>query len=348
MTSGKPKTRIETGLHVVRKVRPGKPARWYVYARRGGPCVHVAEGERPVITQEIMDRASAARSDMRTRQSDNLNRLIELYQRSPEWKRLGDRTKKDYRIELDKLSKKFGGVPYPVWNDAKMRTDVMEWRSALSSKPRTADKAMVMLATVLSWSVTEGRLNRNVAAGIPMLYSANRADVIWTGEDWTAIEPHCSKELWRALRFGSLTGLRLGDLVGVGWEHVGPQSIVYVSAKRQRRVVIPILPELRALLGEAGTGTILKNSRAAAWTESGLGGVFQKAKGKATGFNMELRLHDLRGTYATWLAKKGLTDQEIGRIVAWSEKRVAEIRRRYIDEEHVVASLVARLSGGGV
>ena len=110
--------------------------------------------------------------------------------------------------------------------------------------------------------------------------------------------------------------------------------------------MVPILPELRELLAEIGdsTGTILKNSRGASWTESGLGSVFQKAKGKAQGFDASLRLHDLRGTYATWLATKGLTDQEIGRIIAWKETRVAEIRLRYIDEAHVVASLVERLS----
>ena len=40
----------------------------------------------------------------------------------------------------------------------------------------------------------------------------------------------------------------------------------------------------------------------------------------------------------------GITDQEIGRIIAWKETRVAEIRMRYIDEAHIVASLVERLS----
>lgn len=346
MTSGKRKTKVDAGLHIVRKLRKGKPALWYVYALRGGPRVHSCEGERPTITAEIIDAAVEARRHMRANQSDNLDRIITAYQRSPEWERLGDRTKKDYRVELKKISAKFGKVPFPVWNDQKMRADVMAWRSDLAPKPRTADKAIVMLATLLSWGMTEGLITRNVAAGIPLLYSANRAAIIWTEADWSAIESHCSTELWQALRLASLTGFRLGDLVEVGWEHVGPSAIVFVTSKRSRRVVIPLLDELRALLNEIvrSEGAILKNSRKQAWTESGLGGVFQKAKRKAEGFNRDLRIHDLRGTYATWLARKGLTDQEIARIVAWSEKQVAEIRRRYVDEEHVVASLVQRLN----
>lgn len=351
MTYGNRRTRINPGLHIVRKLRRDQPARWYIYAFRGGPCIHTAEGERPTITDEIMDKAAEARRASREIASNNLMSLIADYQASPEWDRLGARTKKDYRAELGRLNTRFGAAPFAVWNDQRMRSDVMAWRAEMADRPRTADKAVVMLATVLAWGVTEGKLARNVAAGIPMLYKANRAAIIWTEADWSAIEPHCSSQLWRALKLASLTGLRLGDLVDVGWEHIGAQSIVYVTSKRDRRVVIPILPELRTLLDEIGmgerAGAILKNSRGQPWTESGLGGVFQKAKAKAPGFNMDLRIHDLRGTFATWLARQGLTDQEIARIVAWSEKQVAEIRRRYVDEEHVVASLVARLSAAG-
>lgn len=55
-------------------------------------------------------------------------------------------------------------------------------------------------------------------------------------------------------------------------------------------------------------------------------------------------IHDLRGTFVTFLATKRLTDQEIARIVGWTAQRVAEIRARYVDEERVVVSLVERLS----
>ncbi|WP_255504600.1 hypothetical protein [Novosphingobium sp. EMRT-2] len=55
-------------------------------------------------------------------------------------------------------------------------------------------------------------------------------------------------------------------------------------------------------------------------------------------------LHDLRGTYVTFLASKRLTDDEISRIIGWTAKRVSEIRARYVDEARVVISLVERLS----
>lgn len=91
---------------------------------------------------------------------------------------------------------------------------------------------------------------------------------------------------------------------------------------------------------EKAPTTVLVNSRGTGWTESGLGSVFQKHK--PTGFDR--RIHDLRGTFATWLATKGLTNEEIARILGWTAKRVDEIRARYVNEERVVISLLERLS----
>ncbi|WP_227711023.1 site-specific integrase [Novosphingobium ovatum] len=68
--------------------------------------------------------------------------------------------------------------------------------------------------------------------------------------------------------------------------------------------------------------------------------MFQKAK--PDGFDRTM--HDLRGTYATWLAMRGLTDEEIARTIGWTAKRISEIRSRYVDEAGVIVSMLERLS----
>lgn len=88
------------------------------------------------------------------------------------------------------------------------------------------------------------------------------------------------------------------------------------------------------------TGPILRNSRGQGWTESGVESVWQKAKPK--GFDRVI--HDLRGSYVTFLAQQRLTDEEIARIIGWTAQRIAEIPARYVDEERVIISLVERLS----
>lgn len=205
-----------------------------------------------------------------------------------------------------------------------------------------------MMATLLGWAMENGMVSVNVAARIRQLHHVNKADLVWEPRHWQSIAAHWAKEklnlphLKDALDLARMTGLRLGDLVRLDWSDVGEKAIVLTTRKRGGRAVIPILPELRSHLDarEHRTGTVLRNSRKKAWTESGLGSVFQKAKPE--GFDRTI--HDLRGTYVTFLAMKGLTDEEIARIVGWTAKRVSEIRARYVDEARVIVSLVDRLT----
>lgn len=340
------KTRIVTGLNVVRAGRKDGLDRWYVYAWKGGPCIHRCIGARPVIDMAMLARAEEARRTISgAAHRDTLEELITTYRAAPEFNSLRESTKRDYRLWLNRISQEWGTAPLGAFEDRRMRGDILEWRNRWASQPRTADKAVVMLGTLLAHGVECGRLAINVAAGIRHLHSADRSDQIWERRHMRAFA-RAPKHLRNALLLAGLTGLRLGDLVHVEWGNVGKTAIVWTTAKRGKRAVIPLLPETRALLDRIGKtaakkeGPILRNSRGEPWTESGLGTVFQRTKPK--GFDR--RIHDLRGTFATRLIMAGLTDDQAAMIMGWSAKRIAEIRARYVNEERVVIELAARLS----
>lgn len=329
-----------TKLHVVSKPRK-QGVRWYVYAWRGGPCIHMQDDTRPVIGPALLDLAAKARQERAGAPQNSFEAVIAGYRASPEFERLEPSTKRDYRLWLTRASARFGDAPLGAFAVPLMRGKIIDWRDTWSHQPRTADKATVMMATLLGWAVERGMLATNVAAGIRHLHSVNKSEKVWEDRHWSDMAG-CPAHILDALKLASLTGLRLGDLVRVSWEHVGEKAIILTTRKRKGRAVIPVLPELRALLDsrQHREGTILRNTRGVAWTESGLGGVFQKAKPE--GFDRTI--HDLRGTYATWLAVKGMTDEDIARIIGWTAKRVSEIRARYVDEARVIVSLVDRLS----
>jgi integrase len=329
-----------TGLHVVSKPTT-HGVRHYVYAWRGGPCIHKQDGSRPVIGPEILDKAAAARLERAGGPGDTFDALIDLYRASPEFERLEPSTKRDYRLWLNRASARFGKARLGAFSDARMRGDIIAWRDQWASQPRTADKATVTMAILLGYAVERGMLPVNVAGGIRQLHSVNKSDKVWERRHFRAFTG-APAHVRNALLLAAFTGLRLGDLVRLDWASVGPSAIILTTRKRKGRAVIPILPTLRRLLDkrEWRTGPILRNSRGQPWTESGLGSVFQKFKPK--GFDRTI--HDLRGTFVTWLAVKGLTDDEIARTVGWTAKRVSAIRSRYVDETRVVISLVERLS----
>lgn len=330
-----------TNLHVICKRLKAGP-RWYVYAWRSGPCIHQQDGARPTITPEILDKAREARMQSAPDRSKSFEAVIDAYLDSPEFARLAAVTKDDYRRWLTRISERFGSAPTEIMDDFRMRKDILAWRDKWADQPRAADRGVGTLSTVLSWAAERGMIATNIAKEIGTLHRVDRSDMVWEDRHWEAVKD-VPAHIMQVLRLGEMTGLRLGDLVSLNWSHVGPQSIVIRTSKTKTRAAIPLHRELKLFLDALPhrEGSVLRNSKGAAWTASGIKSSW--ANVKPEGFDRHL--HDLRGTCATWLANKGLTDTEIASIIGWSATRVAEIRARYVNAARTVISIAERLNG---
>ena len=341
MTAGRRRAKVRTGLHIVEAKR-AKGTTFYVYAWRGGPCIHKSP-VYPTITPELLEKQRAARLEAGSRSENDLDRWIDAYRESPEFTGRAPSTQRDYRLWLDRISARFGRAPLSAFTDSRMRGDILKWRNQWAEQPRTADKASVMMSTLLGWIVNQGHLAVNVAAGIGHLHSVNKSKEVWERRHMRAMTK-APAHLRRALMLAGLTGLRLGDLVRLDWSQIGKTAIIVEhTRKKDTRAVIPLLPETHKLLNKIGRkteGPVLLNSRGTAWTESGLGSVFQKSKPK--GFDRTM--HDLRGTFATRLLLAGATDQQAADVMGWGAKEIAAIRRRYVDSERVVIELAEMMS----
>ena len=353
------------GPHIVAKRKLGQPVRWYVYAWRGGPCVHKQQGGvRPKLTGELIDAIGAARLKMDAQiATGTIKSLVTAYRASPEWKKLAATTQRGWRPWLDKIEAKFGAAPLGVFNDKRIRGDILDWRDEYADRPRSADMAIQVLSRVLSWGVNRGRLDKNHTSGIEQLYDTNRADIIWSDADFASFKEKACVEVREGVELAASTGLRRGDLVKLPWSAIGEHAIIWQTSKSrgEARIVIPLLPETWAVLERikarhesemaakpAGKRkplpeTILSNSMWRPWTPMGFGSRFHDAK---TESGIRVNLHDLRGTFATRCMIAGLTDQEIADILGWNTKDVAMIRVRYVDQARVVVAMAERISRG--
>ena len=340
MNAGRARTRVVTKLHIIRKaLKTG--ARYYVYAWRGGPQIHVQDGARPVITPEILDKAHAARMGGNADYRNSFNAVIDDYVASPEFARLADVTQADYRRWLTRISKRFGKAPISILADYRMRKDILIWRDTWADQPRAADRAIGTLSTVLGWAAQRGIIATNIASAIGTLHRVNHADDIWEDRHWEAVKD-VPAHIMRVLQLGRMTGLRLGDLLRLEWAHIGDKAIIILTSKRKVRAAIPMYRDLKAFLDTIpqSDGTVLRNSRGQPWTDTG----FKSSWATARPEGFDRRFHDLRGTCATWLAMRGLTDNEIASVLGWKAGRVSEIRARYVDEARTVISIAERLN----
>lgn len=354
------------GPHIVTAKRPGKTARHYVYAWRGGPQIFTSSGgAKPKITGDIIDAIGQARAKRAPNADGTVKGLIARYRGSPEWEKLSKSTKPTWLTWLGRIEDEFGKARLAVFEDRRVRGDILGWRDKWQSQPRSADMAIQVLSRLLSWAVDRGQLSINNAKGISQLYESNRSDIIWTADDFEAFRARASVEVQEGVELAACTGLRRADLVTVPWDAVGEHAIVWQTSKSggRARIVVPLLPETKALLRrikhrhEAAMAalplskrkkmptTILANSRWGSWTPMGFGSRFNDAKRES---RVGVNLHDLRGTFATRCMIAGLTDQEIADILGWSAKDIATIRVKYVDQARVVIALAERISRGSV
>lgn len=366
------------GVHFVRIGRGMRLPCWYVYAWRGGPLIVKREGRtKPLLQTEHVRSILAARDMERTESTpqETMRALIRSMRSSnpnrpssPEWERLAPGTKKTWGAALDLIDVKWGETPLTIWNDPRMKSKIVKWRDSRAATPRSADIGISVLGTLLKFGMLRGLVSINAAADIPTLYrNGARAEIVWTDED---IHKFCSvaRELGRrqladGLRLAALTGLRRADLVSLTWSNVTEFAVEKLALKRsagkRRRMLMPRIPALDALLAELhyrprkdGVATVLTNSYGEPWNADGFGGSFNRIRDTAdivhvdeeTGKRTKKHLHDVRGTFCTRLiAEVGLSDIDAAGIMGWAPDKVANIRRVYVDQARVVVALGERL-----
>lgn len=356
-------------VQFIKSARPGKPVTWFIYAFKGGPQIRKHVGPRkPTLTSADHAAIAKALAEANARETDKFESVINAWRKSPEYEALEASTKKLWRGHIDLIEARWGRFPTALWNDHRMSAKVLDWRNERKDKPRTADIGVTVLRALLKWAKLYGHVAINAATEIPTLYRGNdREEIVWLQDDIERFEraaieaerPH----IIDGLRLCALTGLRRQDLVTLTFDHVGEFAVSKTALKKsrgkRRKATIPMTPELEEFLSEMrtrdrddGVNTVLVNSFGKPWSGDGFGGSFNRIRDAADichvtedGTRKLKHLHDVRGTFCTMLlAECELTDQQAAEIMAWSEKRVATIRRKYVDGAQVVVAIGRRIA----
>lgn len=339
------------GVHRVRvTIANGRAEYWYAW--RGGPRILAAKARSDAdldaaIPAHVAEAGEAYRAAVKpSAPKDLLGGLIVSFLESPDFAKLAPRTKGDLQKHLDVTRKRWAELPLEALKAEGMRKAILDWRDTYGRTPKTADAYMGALGRVLSWAKKRGDIPLNPIERAPRIYSANRADRIWTRADLAKLLRRQPRPFQRAILLAAYTGLRLGDLVDLTWAEVGEDAITVATNKSGERTiaVVPIIPKAAAILkhiGRKDVGCVLTHSRGKPWTEWGLQTAMQRAKVKAgvTG----LRFHDLRGTAATNFIRGGLPLADVAGIIGWETKQVERIARRYVTSEAVAAGMLERL-----
>lgn len=348
------------GAHRVVASLAGGRVAIYWYRRRG---------QRPaMVTFEGASITEALRAE-----ADGVAAIVQAYEAAPEpppaqtvrdlvtlykhpsaadgWKRVAESTRATWSPWLDAIITEFGDLPVAALGVRGVRGDIIAWRDTFSHTPRAADTGMQVINRLFNWALNRELIEKNPAAGIEGIYSANRADVIVEPHEVAAVLQHASLHARLAIRLARSTGLRRGDLIDLRWAEVQDFAIDRAANKSTtgRRLVVPLYDEAREVIAElralnkaakVPSTYVLTSSRGTPWQKDGLGISWWRAAQKA---GVDKHFNDLRGTACTMFCRVPLTDEEVADIMAWEPERVRNIRKRYVDRNRLMAGIIARI-----
>ncbi len=252
---------------------------------------------------------------------------------------LRERTQRDYRLRLDKIVEKFGGLSLRAVAADEIARYIIEWRDEQTKSPRQADYLVQVLSVVLGWGVQQRKLAKNQAVGLGRLYTADRREKIWTPEQEQAFFDSSREPISRALVLAIETGQRQEDLLRLSWAAVKDNIVTLRQLKTGVHVAVPISPRLRRCLDEAPRGsatTILTTEKGLPWDPKGNGFRAAWRDACAAAGVAGVTFHDLRGTFATRRMADGWTTEDVALCTGHSLRDLASLER-YVSRAVVAA-----------
>ena len=317
--------------------------RVYYYAWRGGPRLAGLVG-----SPEFVASYAAAHESRKPKDDGHMRALVTLYRESAAFKRLAESTRREWTRRLDRIVDHFGDLRVAQFDrPEKIRPHIRRWRDQWADRPREADYVIQVLSRLLAFAVELDKISTNPCEGFKSLYKNSRADIIWSDDDLAAIKAVAPAEVWWAVNLAAHTGLRAGDLKRLAWSHIGPDAIEIPTDKSRglRAAFVPLYDSLRAALAEIPKRcpVVLTSSHGRPWKAGVNGSSFEKAREEALP-GRDLHFHDLRGTAATRFHLAGISNRDIAEIMAWDERNVDKIIRRYVGRKAMTDGIIRRLN----
>jgi integrase len=304
---------------------------WYV--RRGhGPRIRIrAEYGSEAFWAEYRAALEGAPLPSKIAKAQTLAWGLGRYRNSSSWAVLSPATRRQRENIYRAVVKTAGDV---LLSQITSET-VKAGRERRAKTPHSANIFLKAMRGFFGWAADpkEGNLvASDPTKGVRLLAGKNDGAGFhtWTTEELDRFEaywPTGSRERL-AFDFLSFTGLRRGDVVRVGKQHVRDGVITIRTEKQNRRskklieVSVRILPPLAASIAATKTGelTYLVNEYGLPWKKESFGNWFGEICRKA---GCPGSAHGLRKAAAVRMADNGATEPELMAVFGWTTSKMA-------------------------
>lgn len=346
------------------KVRARGRQRWITIGRHGSPwTVETARAEAKSILGRVADGADPAQERDAERRAASLAEIAAAFMDEHVRAKRKPRTVATYQDLLDRL------ILHELGRHRLKdltRADVARWHHAHRRTPVSANRALLVLSKLCNWAERHGlRPDGSNPCRHVERYPERRRERFLSEAELTALARALAEEKGRkgvastrhivgAIRLLLFTGARLNEILTLKWEHVDleagvlrlPESktgakLVYLNAPA--RAVLAELPRL------SGNPYVIAGEKPGAHLVN-LEKPWRRIR-KAAGLD-DVRLHDLRHSFASMGAAGGLSLPLIGKLLGHAQPQTTARYAHLADDpvrqasEAVAARIAAAMKGG--
>ncbi|MEM9044917.1 MAG: hypothetical protein AAGC81_09480, partial [Pseudomonadota bacterium] len=278
---------------------------------------------------------------------------VDIWLDSPKVNAKEPATLRHYRRWAERFRSEFGSAPYAVFDDKRIRREVISWLDQWSHAPRQRDYGKQVAHMIVKYLSDQG-LCQNHLMKIENLYSSNRAEIVWTPDlvdEWKKGQP---EHMVRVMDFMTLFGPRPQDAIIANRGHIieaeGQRFLAIRTQKRKRVATLRIAGRLAEFVDSLPTSQFLfiTDKEGKGW------GSVERLSRAFTAVSREKAiekhtLYDTRGTAATSLIMDGNSVEDVALHMGWSLKHAYEVIENYVAmvPEVAVHRQIARLKAAG-
>jgi integrase len=332
--------------------RPRPPYLSREVTRHGKPVWYVrVDGKRTRLradygTTEFEAQYRAALADRQKREegragTGSLAWLIERYRETMAWNSLSKATRRQRENIFRQVMRLAGAQPFARIT----RAAIVAGRDRRAHTPAQARNFLDAMRGLFRWALEAGMVKVEPTAGVKNPQRP-KGDGFrpWTEDDVAAYEKRwpigTRQRVWLDVLL--YTGLRRGDAVRLGRQHIRDGVASLKTEKTDTLVMLPILPVLAETLaaGPCGDLIFIAGAGGKPLTKESFGNEFRQAC-KAAG--VPGSAHGVRKIAATRAANAGATVAELEAIFGWQGGTMASLYTRAADRMRLAAKAMHKL-----
>lgn len=267
--------------------------------------------------------------------------LIALYKQTSEYQALSLATRRQRDNIFSGVIKSAGASKLT----SVTRTVIIKGREKRAATPAQARNFLDAMRGLFRWASDAELVSVDPTAGVKNPKRQKGAGfAVWTEDD--AVD-YCKRwpvgtreRVWFEVLIN--TGLRRGDAVRLGKQHIRKGVATIQTEKTGMEVSIPLQQSFMALLRDSPTGdlALISGERGLPLTKESFGNMFRKACNEA-GVNKSA--HGLRKLAATRVAEAGASVAELEAIFGWSGGGMASLYTRSVDRKRLARTGMEKL-----